>query len=120
MNHSCIDWYSDRTDYFLRIKQSIKHFARRTYFASDMINLCKSRIADVMINTGCLLCSVEIRASKSKSVSGTYITGNKKIVLFVTVQFCFNLIYTINMSKNRFRVVQIDVYLNLRIIGFYI
>ena len=120
MNHSCIDRYRDRAGYFLRIKQSIEHLTCRAYFAPDVIGLCKSRIADMMVNAGSFFCSVEVRTCKSKSVSGAYIAGNKKIVLFVTVQLCFDLIHTVNMSENRFRIIQINIYLNFRIIGFYI
>ena len=74
----------------------------------------------MMINTCCSFCSVKVWTCNGKSVSCTYITGNKKVILFVTIQLCFNLIHTVNMSENRFGIIQVHICLNFRIIGFYI
>ena len=50
----------------------------------------------------------------------TELDGDKEYDLFVTIQLCFNLIHTVNMSENRFGIIQVHICLNFRIIGFYI
>ena len=120
MNHSCIDWFGDRAIYFFRIQQTIQHLTGRAYLAPNMIDLGKSRIADMMINTGCLFCRVKIGSCNGQSVLCAHIAGNKKVIFLLTIQFHFNLIHTVNMTKNRFWMIQIHIHLNLRPVGFHI
>ena len=79
MDHSCINSRCNRKIHFIRIQNSIQYFTAGANLSTDMIHICKSRIAHMMIDAYCFLCMLKQIVSKCQTVSGTYITGNKKI-----------------------------------------
>ena len=118
MSHTCINCFCYGTVYLFRIKKSVQDLAGRAYITSDMVDPGKTRITYVMINTCCISGCVKIRTCNGQPVSGTYITGNKQIILLTWLILRFYFIYAVNVPENRSGMIQVDIHLYFRIISF--
>ena len=114
MDHACINGSRNRTVYFVCIQKSVKDLAAGADIPSYMIDVRKSRIADMMINAHRLFCPVKIFVRHSQTVPRAYVAGYKEIKLSVSVCLCTDIADSVNMRKDRLGMIQIYPDINFR------
>ena len=94
MDHSCINSRCNRKIHFIRIQNSIQYFTAGANLSTDMIHICKSRIAHMMIDAYCFLCMLKQIVSKRQTAG----TGDRQANRFVAASEVHKLLVDVDQQ----------------------